>query len=243
MVLYRRNEMSRELFVTGYYEPNQLYFLDQVLKAGNVFVDVGANMGLYSLFAANRVGVHGYIIAIEPSTRDFERLETNVKLNSFRNIKPEHCALSNHAGFAELHIAKERNAGHNTFGTFAYEGVRQERTEHVRLQTLDEMIQQKRLERIDVIKVDVEGSELSVLEGAENTINKFHPILLLELSDMTLAPQGCTSSQVWRFLTGKGYTIFEYDGKTGHPVAAELKQRYESENIIAVYNPSASSVS
>ena len=67
-------EISECVYVEGYYEPNQMYFLDHQLKPGAVFIDAGANDGLYTLFAAHKVGPQGLVISIEPSTREYEHL-------------------------------------------------------------------------------------------------------------------------------------------------------------------------
>jgi len=232
---YPDNETSRAVFLTGLYEPNEFYWLDKVLEPGETFIDIGANMGLYSLFAATKVGRCGVVVAIEPSGRDFERLRFHVELNRLTNVHLLQVAASNHKGEARLLVAPDRNAGHNTLGDFGYSGITPEATETVRLKQVDDVVQSMGLQKVDFMKVDVEGAEFHVLQGAQDTLRLFRPTILLELSDRTLRHQGCHSGQIWDFLVREGYRMYRFSEQTGLPVQAERKACFDSENVIAVH--------
>ncbi len=234
LTLYPGNEVSRSIFLTGRYEPNSFSLLDRILKPGMVFLDVGANMGLYALFAAKRVGKEGLVVAIEPSERDFQRLKANIEVNALTNVRPIQAAISNYHGKAELLIATQEKSGHNTLGTFCYESVRLQEKQKVRVERLDDIMQQEKIEHIDVIKMDIEGAEFFALQGAKEVIQRFHPVILLELSDRSLRLQGCNSQQVWELLTENNYCIFGFDQKTGLPGLAQKKAYFDSEDIVAV---------
>ncbi len=231
--VYPRNETSRSLFVTGQYEPNEFCFLARVLRPGMVFVDVGANMGLYTLFAARKVGEQGQVLAIEPSSRECERLRRNLRENSVTNVRLVRRAASNFSGEAELLVAADVRSGHNTLGAFAYDtplAVKQK----VRTERLDAIVAEEGLARVDVIKMDVEGAEVKALEGAAGILERFRPLLLIELADPGLVQQGGSSAQIWDFLEQHHYRIHEFDASTGAPVPATRKPVYESENLVAI---------
>lgn len=233
--LYPKNEISRAIFLTGYYEPNQFAILNKILKPGMTFIDAGANMGLYTLFAASKVCDHGAVLAIEPSYREFQRLVQQVNLNALVNVHCLQIALSNKRSKAELLVAVQDYSGHNTLGDFGYNIVHSSGTEVVSTDKLDYIVQNEGLQQVDIIKMDIEGAEFFALQGAIETINQFHPIILLELSDRSLEFQGCNSGQVWNFLTRMGYQIYTYSSDTGLPVLAQQQDYFDSENIIAVH--------
>jgi len=123
--VYLGNDLSWALFVDGHFEPNQFAFLQSSLLSGMTFVDVGANDGLYSLFAAKRVGATGTIIALEPSLREYTRLSQNLLLNQFEQIRVVRAAAWRDEGEMTLRVAEDAHAGHNTLGRFVYNPARQ----------------------------------------------------------------------------------------------------------------------
>jgi FkbM family methyltransferase len=201
------------------------------------FVDVGAHLGLYSLFAAKLTGPEGNVLALEPSSREFQKLQSNVAINGLRNVRPLRIAASNHNSEAELHVAVDPDSGKNTLGAFGYE-TQLRCSEVVRTERLDDIVEKEGLSRLDVLKMDIEGAELLALEGAVQTLDRFRPTLLLELSDRTLSGQGCSSSQVWEFLTQRGFRIFRFDVNTGLPIPGHQEAYFDGENIIAIHENS-----
>src|SRR5207245_5070565 len=133
--------------------------LEKLLKAGMTFVDVGANQGLYTLFAAKRVGKQGVVVSLEPSSREFRRLKLNVEENRLTNVRLLKMAVSNYPHEADLLIAEEEKAGHNTLGAFGYNTALQCK-ERMPVETLDNILCREALQRVDVIKMDIEGAEL-----------------------------------------------------------------------------------
>lgn len=238
LIMYPRDETCRVVYTTGLFEPNEFFYLDEILAEGMVFVDVGANLGLYSLFASRKVGTKGRVLAIEPSSREYDRLVTNCRLNAVSNLTPLKLALSDFSGSSDLLVASSDHAGHNTLGKFGYEGIVLDRKETVRVETLDNIISQRTIQRVDVIKMDVEGSELLALKGGVETIRRFKPILLVEVSDRTLKNRGCSSEMVLSFLDHAGYRIlgFGADGRLGPPTM-DFK---DSQNIVAIHRESRS---
>src|SRR5262249_47782563 len=131
------NDESFCVYVAGSFEPNEFAFLDRTLRRRMTFLDIGANDGLYTLFAARRVGRSGSVLAFEPSSRERRVLERNVALNRLKNVVVVPSALANEAGQATLQIAPALHGGHNTLGGFAYDGVDAVATERVPVEALD----------------------------------------------------------------------------------------------------------
>jgi len=236
--LLPRNETSQAIFVTGRYEPNEFCWLNRVLQPGMMFVDIGANMGLYSLFAAKKVTARGKVLAVEPSSRECEILEGNIRSNCLPNVRAVKAAVSDRRGTADLLVAPLRNSGHNTLGRFGY-GTTAERSERVPTERLDDLVRTAGFDRVDVIKMDVEGAEMLALRGAAETLRRFHPVLLLEVSDRTLQHQGSSSREVLDFLAREGYRFHSFDHASGLPQPLQVKPYFDSENIVAVGGESA----
>jgi FkbM family methyltransferase len=216
--LFLGNDTSRQIYVAGCIDPNEFAFLDRFLQPGMTFVDAGANEGIYSVFAAKRVGGQGTVWAFEPSARELARLRANLELNHLTaRIFP--LALADSAGQAVLKIATYDHAGQNTLGGFAYQ-IEAENSVRVEVRPLDEIIEQNPLGRLDLMKVDVEGAELSLFRGAVATLRKYRPVLLFELSEDSLRHQGTSRLDVLDFLGAENYLISSFDRLTGLACAA-----------------------
>jgi len=230
--LYLGNDLSKQLYVGGCFEPNEFAFLDDILQPGMVFLDAGANEGLYTLFAAQRVGPQGLVWAFEPSEREFLRLRRNVELNELRNVRLSRTALADRNGEEDLLIAEYEHAGHNTLGAFAYPGVTLQRTERVAVRRLDALLAEARLDRLDVLKLDVEGAEIRALEGAAQVLKKTRPVVLFEVLEAALRAQGGSREALLEWLRSRGYRLYAFDEDSGRPVPLEFGQG--SDNMIAV---------
>jgi len=214
--LYLGNDISLCLYAGGSFEPNEFAFVAAVLPRGGVFIDGGANEGLYTLLAARRVGPSGRVLSIEPSSREFGRLEKNIALNRLEGVTPLRLALGADAGVAELAIAEPRHEGQNTIGArVSNPKVQTVGHESVRVESIDGLVAEHGLERVDIIKLDVEGSEVAALAGAAATIERFRPLVLIEIEAERLAGQGLTKLDALGALKELAYTVFVFDAATG----------------------------
>jgi FkbM family methyltransferase len=216
-MIYPNDETSRCLYTEGYYEPNQICFLRSVLRPGMTFLDIGAHSGVYSLVAALSVGPEGRILSVEPSRREFQKLRLNLQLNKFTAVDVTQAAVSDRNGEMTLKIAGEPHTGHNTAGSFSYPGIALVAEETVKCLTIDELVLKKNLERVDVIKLDIEGSEFAALTGAASTLEKYRPVVLFENPDKPGCGQEPLCGKIWDLLTSKGYRLFRYGRETGLP--------------------------
>lgn len=210
------DEALRTLFLAGHFEPEDFRYLDQTLKPGMTFIDCGANLGLYTLFASRKVGPRGSVVAIEPSSREFGKLRRNVELNGGSNVHLVRKAVSDSRSVAHLQIADDANSGHNTLhpGTFFRQHNRLETTEEVETETLDRIVCEQKLISVDVIKIDVERAEFAVLQGARQTLSRYHPSILAEVS----TDVGVTTDKVFDMLAEFGYKPYVL-GDLIHPTS------------------------
>lgn len=226
------NDMSRCLFIGGSFEPNEFVFLGAFLRPGMVFVDAGANDGLYTLFAAKRVGATGRVVAIEPSTREHARLVENIRLNRLTNVDVVKVAVADEPATSKLAVAQYGHEGLNTLGgTIANPTVATTHLEDVRVETIDRLADELGLERIDAIKLDVEGSEARAVAGARSVIERFRPILQLELNEEALEAQGSTREELVAALSSVDYALWVFDDTTAQ--LRPLRRDDEPLNVIA----------
>jgi FkbM family methyltransferase len=210
------NDHSLCLYVSGTFEPNEFVFLGQILKPGMTVLDVGANEGLYTLFSARRVGATGRVVAFEPSSRERRKLQHNVTRNQLGNVTVVPVAIGSSEGTAALQIASGVHSGHNTLGALVYEDAPAVGVEHVPVERLDSVVDRLGIARVDVIKIDVEGAEMHVLDGARKTLTTHRPLLLVEANDEALRAQGASTDSLLAFLRDElAYRILAFSHATG----------------------------
>ncbi|WP_421999561.1 FkbM family methyltransferase [Reyranella sp.] len=227
------NDQSLCLFVAGSFEPNEFAFLDRVVRPGMTFVDIGANEGLFTLFASRRVGRQGRVVSVEPSSRERASLEANLRRNGIGNVTVVPHALADRPGSARLQIAARLHGGHNTLGAFTYDDVDAVAVEEVAVETLDALAARLALGKVDVIKIDVEGAEVKVLSGGRALLAAHRPILLIEANDGALKGQGASTDALLATLRELGYRIEVFSDSTGE-VVPMAPDGSPSANIVAV---------
>ena len=234
IILHPHNGLSGVLATSGFYEPHELMVLKKLLQPGDTFIDCGANIGLYSLYAASLVGNTGKVLAFEPSVREMRRLVENISLNSLTNITCFSCALSDHQGPAQFSIAQV--TGENTLAeTFSYTNTALAERVTVSCQLLDNIIQEQSITQIKLIKIDVEGAELHVLRGAEKLIALMRPAILLELFPAALHSMHTAVTDIDMFLKNAGYRLHAIDAVTAQWLPLDnLNAIHRSTNILAL---------
>jgi FkbM family methyltransferase len=171
--------VGAEIARWGCYEPETVAVFRALVAPGMVVVDAGAHVGQYTVMAAALVGPQGEVHAFEPDPATFRQLRDNVALNGYGNVVCNAAALSNQGGTATLFLADVSNVGGNSLRrTICSRG--QEIAVPVR--TLDEYAASAPLARVDLIKADVEGAELLLLQGGAGLITRCAPALILEFS-------------------------------------------------------------
>lgn len=200
--------MGEAIYWRGAHDWRPIFVLDRFLKTGQTFIDIGANQGEYSIWAARKVGSSGRVIAFEPMDSLFKQLNENIELNRpynqvFTSIK---MGLSNSHGEINLYGKVGSNEGVNTMFPTA---EHTELIQNIPLDTLDNQLELIACKQVDFIKIDVEGAELQVLKGAAKTIKKFKPTLLIEVNEEASQAGGYTSDDILSYLREYGYRFYQ----------------------------------
>jgi FkbM family methyltransferase len=212
-----KDHIETQIFWQGVQEGDRgkLALMLRELGPDNVLFDIGANVGAFTLAAAAQLP-DGEVHAFEPWSTHLERLSANISLNGFSNIHVNPFALGKETGSAILHIIDPVNTGMATLYPeetgLIFSSIKQSQ---VSCQVLDDYVREKDITRLDMMKIDVEGAELNVLEGGRETLERFHPKLLMELNPGHLARAGATADSIFALLSKYGYSIarIEHDSK------------------------------
>ena len=183
-----------------------LHFLDRLIGPGDVFIDVGANIGIYTLRAAPLVGPSGLVLAVEPGRLSADRLAANVALNpAFGPIRLVRKAVSDRVGRATFYHV-DVGDDPQTFSLLtdgSHHG-----TEEVEVTTIDRLMADQAPGRLDCLKIDVEGVEAQVIAGAAETIARHRPIILFEVNAQIQKHRSDDKSGAFHALEAFGYAFF-----------------------------------
>lgn len=141
-------------------------------EQGDVVIDAGAHYGFYALLSSRLVGREGLVIAFEPASENYRCLLANLQLNKTKNVKPFNMALGDLDGETKLYLGD-----HSREHSMIYQ--RSKRFEFVQLKRLDTIIDELGLTKVNLIKLDTEGAELTILRGALLTIKRYKPRLTI----------------------------------------------------------------
>lgn len=220
--------LERKIFRGEWTEFEERRVVSSMLEPGNVFVDAGANFGLYTLLASRLVGSAGQVHSFEPSPQEHEKLELNVRFNRIGNVTLNRMALGRAPGEAVLNVYGN---GLGALNCLAKANVAAPVTEiRIPVTTLDDYVPKAGLSRLDFLKIDIEGAELPAFHGAARTLDGLRPIILCEVSEELSRAFGYTPAELMDFLRGHAYEIFRTDGEAFR-ADARLPEAY---NFLAV---------
>ncbi len=221
--LYRRGSQRRvqrfgvdfDLDISDYQEWS-LYFYNKndssrgvldYVNRGDFVCDIGGNIGQTAMWISNKVGADGLVISFEPFPSSIRKFERNLRLNvSITNVRLVQIGLG--AELATVVMKQDSmNSGANRITRCS---VHSDDDAEITVKTLDSYFAETNLSRrLDFIKIDVEGFEMSVLQGARTTIERWRPTLFVELDDRNLREQGSNSEELLNFLRSFGYSIID----------------------------------
>ena len=195
------SEFEWQILGRRFKEANTIRLLSVLLRPGMTAVDLGANIGYFSLTAAGIVGPTGQVHAIEPTPSTVSRLRENIALNGFHNVTAHQLALSDDDGSIRLHLSGDDCEENSLFAT----GPGDESIE-VDATTLDRFADRQGLRRIDLLKVDVEGAEVRVLRGGRRVLGgAVAPALIIEVNPPALRAAGSDPAELYGQLDALGY--------------------------------------
>jgi len=201
----------------GTFEPHCLAYLYKYATPGATVLDVGANIGLYTIEASRAVGASGHVIAIEAAPSHARSVESSIILNGSSNVTVVNVAVGSETGLAILSLPSNGNMGMFTLGN-----VDGNESCTVPVKRIDDIMDELGIASVDFIKMDIEGSELRALNGAASLLKRHHPPILIELNEIALNACGATSGDVKALLFSFGYKgwIVRRDGLT--PLTIEM---------------------
>ena len=208
------NGVEKSIYYTGTYEAGTLNIFDNLLNAGDYFFDIGSNIGLMSIFAAHKVGDNGTVHAFEPEPDTFKILKENCVINKLSNIKINNFALGDNDGVANIYPNLDINRGASSL-------VRTDGSigKKIMITTLDKYLSKYEIGSIRLIKIDVEGYELKVLNGATKILSSENaPIICIEysknveryerLADVYHFIKNVNTYRIFKFIVSKGDICF-----------------------------------
>lgn len=199
-----RDRIQRHMW-GGCYEPHVRKCCEALLTAGDVFLDIGAHIGYHTLFAACLVGPQGKVFAFEPDPVLHATLAHNASQFSWvvtlpyavwessRTLTFERSSFASESGWGTLCTVRDLRKGEHAA---------------VKAVSLDDWIAEFPLGAIDVIKVDAEGSEMAILTGARDTLNRFRPIIVVEVNDILLREAGSSGAELAEHLISQHYRLY-----------------------------------
>lgn len=229
------DHMQRRIFWMGYYSREIVALLDHILRGGMTVVDVGANIGEISLASARRVGKNGCIHAFEPVSTIARILQSHIDRNSLEQITLHKIGLSSKPGRATIYEScgqDVHNEDHAGLGSIYGDALTQHALEEIEISTLDHFSEATALTHVDLIKIDIEGSELPCLVGARRTIDRFQPLLIIEVQQQSATKAGYSASDILKFLYDLGYSSYRI-GAQGRLKPITIDTLSEYQNVLA----------
>lgn len=195
------------LIAVGEYEPLETQILRNISKSCRVVIDIGANVGYYTVELGKELQPAGKLISIEPVLQSFLQLSGNVRLNNLSGTVELCCVgLSDVSGTAEMFIPNV--SGSSAASMRNLHSDEKHESQVIKLETLDNLLESMKLEGCDLIKIDVEGAEFPALKGAEQTIKKYKPVIFAELLRKWSSEFSYHPNSVLEFLVDRGYSCW-----------------------------------
>jgi len=233
MQLHRDSVLARALYCDPF-ELAERQFARSFLRSGDIFVDVGANIGLFSLIAARAVGEGGAVYAFEPARQNYQRLCDNVALNQLRNVTCLPLALSSRSEQLVITVPLD---GWDAWSSLASPTAGVEfGSEEVPCISWDQFAGEHDLVgRVALMKIDVEGWEREVLRGAAATLARTDaPVLQVEFTDAAAEAAGSSCHQLYHALEALGYRMYSFDQRQRTLQPDPLRSQYPYLNLFAI---------
>jgi FkbM family methyltransferase len=219
--------IDSSLFFTDTFEPEIEKIFQTYSKPGMTIIDVGANIGYHSLKSAEYVGPTGKVISIEPSSWAIQKLQRNIELNPqvADRILIIQSALSN---------TNQDRTCEFFQASYKLNGKSTSNEEIIDFRTLDWISAEYNLNNIGIVKIDVDGTEIKVLLGALQTIEKHHPILIVEFTPTVFTSFGENAKDLILLILDLGYLFYTLDDLLPVDIFAELQAVRSDESTVLI---------
>jgi FkbM family methyltransferase len=219
--------VARSIYYLGDWEHWDTRYFNRAIKPGWTVIDVGSNLGYYALLASRLVGPRGRVFAFEPTPSTYRAFLKNIALNDSHNIRPYQTALCDWCG--QISVLEDVQDDYNRIAARGETGGHQ-----VPCITLDAFVEEQRVERVDLIKVDIEGAEHKFLVGARKTIERFRPVVAIELNPNALSVYGATVADLMKDL--RGYQLYRATWRGFGPLKSAPREG-QTFNAVALPRP------
>ena len=196
------NYVDRTIFM-GCYEPVNTFLFKQILRPGGTAVDVGANIGYFTLLAASLVGESGRVIAAEAHPRNFEILAAAVERNGLKQVRPVNLGLSDENGSGQIIMADQKEYANRTASMVPQSGLT---GPTIQLRTLDECLPEWGIDVVDLLKIDVDGFETKVVRGGAKSLASGRiRNVIVEFDERWLSASGSSVDELTSLLHAAGF--------------------------------------
>jgi FkbM family methyltransferase len=221
MLLDTNDVLGQRIRSEDSFEPAVRSEFQRVASSGQNILDLGANIGYYSLLGASLVGQQGHVFSFEPQIHIAAKLRRNIARNALRNVTIFPFALSERAGVAEFYVPVEGMEAHGSLhdnGRFQVE-----KRVSVETKRLDDVIAEAGIGDVGLVKMDVEGAELPILRGATTLLSTSRPVLIFEANETNTAPFDYGVFDLLQYIQGFGYRLrqIDYEDWLAEPLAAK----------------------
>jgi len=203
-----------QVFQKGYHEQDVEKFITGLLQPGDVVFDVGAQIGMFTAIASQLIGPDGRLIAFEPDEKNHRDLQSTRQRNKLDNVSIINAGLSDSIGEATFHRPDGAWGSFMDSGNGAGARITRDffqnttiRTFTIQTTTIDHVVAERELERLDLIKIDVDGPEVTILRGAEQTLRTLKPVVMVEASRF-YQEHGTSVDELFSILQRNGYEIY-----------------------------------
>lgn len=192
------------------YEIETIRLMRKLLKEGDIFIDIGANIGFLSAIAMGLVGKTGQVHSFEPVPKHFYKLKRLATANSSYNFIVNQCAMGEREGKGMLDITNLSNIGWNTMVPDFMSSETKKETIEVTTRRMDNYLKENKLDKVRLIKIDTEGYEFNVLKGLNNYFenNAYRPAIICEIAPSACSLLGYTLEQLREYMRKFGYEAF-----------------------------------
>jgi FkbM family methyltransferase len=192
------------------YEDENFNFLEKSVVKGGVVIDIGSHIGLFSMVASKLVGNTGKVYAFEPSPTTFNVLQKTIAINKTEKfVLPFQKAVGAAKGIIEFYVSN--NSVDNSNSLVKHVTDRDIKGIDIEITTTDIFVQEQQIDKIDFIKIDVEGAEYDTLLGAKNTLLKYKPNCMVGIHPVAIKAKGDELIKIYEFLKECNYNLFVND--------------------------------
>jgi FkbM family methyltransferase len=214
------------------YEAGTTAVLIDALKPGDIFIDVGAHIGYFTLLASSLVGAQGRVFSFEPEERNHAALLNHLRINNTTNVLPHRWALGSGVGVTDLYIHPHMDGAHSTWNIRPRLFPKDQdkiTSAPVFATSLDALFNGVYPTNIKAIKIDVEGFETEVLKGMQNLLNAVRvPVVVVEINETLLKECKTSEQEIRQMMTSRGYRIFADEPETGRLIPLEAGQVFRN---------------